>query len=98
MMKLIELISNSKPRSTVLRPFYWMMAFLFTSICTCIFNKSYGWVLDVSLVFFVIIIIAFLVAYFICLSKNPDHLRSENYNINKLEIEKYAASSSKNKT
>ena len=45
MMKLIELISNSKPRSTVLRPFYWVMIIFFSLICICIYNKADWWIL-----------------------------------------------------
>jgi len=97
-MKLIELLSNSKPRSTVLRPFYWAMIIPTSLFGLCMYSKSDWWIILILLVLLIIAFIAFLAAYFICLSRNPDNLRSESYNINKLEIEKYAASSSKNKT
>ncbi len=83
-MKLLDLLSKANPKSTVLRPFYWVMAFPITPIVVCIWNNSYGLVLYISLALLVVTVIAFLVAYFICLSKNPDHLRSENYNISKI--------------
>lgn len=86
-MKLIELLSNTKPNSTVLQPFYWVMLILLGLIYIFNSNKTDRWILLILIVALLIVVIAFVVAYFICLTKNPDNLRSESYNMNKLEIE-----------
>ena len=44
-MKLIELLSNLKARSTVLRPFYWVMLILFSLIGIFNSNKTDWWIL-----------------------------------------------------
>jgi len=87
MMKQFELLTKAKPNSTVLQSFYWLLAFSCATIAICVWKESSSYTLYVSLGVFVFLSIAFVVVYFICLFKNPDLLRSENYNINKLEIE-----------
>lgn len=82
-----EFLSKAKPNSTVLRPFYWLMAIPVTPIVVCIWKESDDGVLYILLGLLVVAFIVFVIAYFICLFKNPDHLRSEGYNISKMEIE-----------
>lgn len=86
--KIVEIVSNTKANSTVLRPFYWMMIILVGLLGICLYYKeSASWLLPVIIALLVIVVAGFMIAYFKCLNRNPDDLRSESYNISKLEIE-----------
>jgi len=87
MVKLLELLSKAKPNSTVLRPFYWVMIILVSLLGISLFKESASWVAPVIIALLVIVVVGWMIAYFKCLNRNPDNLRSESYNISKLEIE-----------
>jgi len=86
-MKLLELLSKAKPDSTVLQPFYWVMLILTFLLGICLSKEIAWWLLPPIIALLVIVFVGWLIAYFKCLNRNPDDLRSESYNIKKMEIE-----------
>lgn len=87
MEKFIELLSNLKSRSTVLRPFHSVMIILVCLLGIVLCKENGSWLLPIIVAILVFVVAGFMIAYFKCLNRNPDDLRSENYNISKLEIE-----------
>jgi len=77
----------SGSRSTVLQPFYWIIGILTTGIFAALQASAPDWVLQVIVLGLGLSIIAFLGAYFYCLVKDRDALRSERYNVTKMAIE-----------
>ena len=88
MEKFIELLSNLKSRSTVLRPFFWVMIILVSLLGIFLYKENASWLLPIIVAILVFAVAGFMIAYFKCLNRNPDDLRSESYNIKKLEIER----------
>ena len=83
----IEKGTLSGSRSTVLQPFYWIIAILTSGVFACLQAKAPEWVLILVVSGMSLSILGFLFAYFYCLVKDKDALRSEKYNVTKMAIE-----------
>ncbi|WGQ15563.1 hypothetical protein [Sphingobacterium faecium] len=86
---MFESATTQGYRSNVLKPIMWIMFVLFAFTITCLYLKQ-----EVFAYIFIGLGIIFLIlsayAYFYCLHKDPDLLRSEKFNIEKTALEKVA--------
>lgn len=91
--QLIEYATSQGYRSNTVKPLMGAMLICFIgSIAAYIYNASVIAYLFAGLG--VVMTIAFLVAYFICLIKDPNLLRSERYNLEKTAIERTSVNDS----
>ncbi|WP_343524384.1 hypothetical protein [Pedobacter sp.] len=83
----LEHATSQGYRSNVVKPLTTMAIILIVATGFLFYFKVdfFGYLIG-SLA--VLMVIAFLISYFICLFKNPDLLRSEKYNLEKTAIEK----------
>lgn len=91
--QLFEYATSQGYRSNTVKPLMGAMLICFVgSIAAYIYDASVIAYLFAGLG--VVMTIAFLVAYFICLIKDPNLLRSERYNLEKTAIERTAINDS----
>ena len=75
-------------RSTILRPIAWMMGILLSATLISVGLHAPFWLQLILAVFLCVTMVLYLFAYLFCLFTDKDALRSENYSISKLAIEK----------
>ena len=75
-------------RSTILRPLAWMMGILLSATVIVVVLQSPFWFQIILSIFLVLSILLYLFTYILCLFTDKDALRSENFTISKLAIEK----------
>jgi len=92
---LFESATTQGYRSNVLKPIMWISFVLFALTIACLILEK-----EIFAFIFVVIGVIFLAmsayAYFYCLHKNPDLLRSEKFNIEKTALEKIAITGDSN--
>lgn len=85
--QFLEFATSQGNRTNVVKPI--LIGFIVTlvgAIAGVYFNSAI--ITEYCLNLSIVLLVAFLIAYFICLFKNPDLLRSEKYNLEKTAIEK----------
>lgn len=85
---LLEQVSGHGSRSTVLKPLGWALALLIPATMLSAFFKLDVWLTRGLGAGAGLSLLAYLVAYFFCLVKDREALRSERYSIQKLAIER----------
>ncbi len=75
-------------RSTALHSLQWALGLLLAALPHTILAKAPEWMLVALLVAIAIVLAVFLGAYIYFLVRNPDALRSEQFTLSKLAIEK----------
>ncbi len=86
---LLQQASSQGSRSTAMNPLVWVLGVLLAALVAVSRMPNLPSYVAFSLmVFAAIAFIAFLVAYFLLLFKNPDALRSEKFTLSKLAIER----------
>jgi ABC-type siderophore export system fused ATPase/permease subunit len=75
-------------RSTALHSLQWAMAIIFSSLATLIYLKAPHWLIVALAIMLGVLVILFVFAYLFLLFKNPDALRSEQYTLSKMALEK----------
>lgn len=84
---ILESVTSQGYRSNVVKPLMGVMVICgIGSIVAFYYEAEILAFVFIGLVCFTVI--AFVVAYYICLFRNPDLLRSERYNLEKTAIEK----------
>jgi hypothetical protein len=76
----------------------WIFGIGLTAISGAVAAGAPNWLLITFACFSGIVLLAFLSAYFYCLFRDPNLLRSEKFNIRKLEIETLQVGDSLNGT
>jgi undecaprenyl pyrophosphate phosphatase UppP len=85
--QLLEIATSQGNRTNVVKPI--LIGFIVTlvgAIAGVYFNSAI--ITEYCLNLSIVLLAAFLIAYFVCLYKNPDLLRSEKYNLEKTALEK----------
>ncbi len=80
--------SVKRSRSTALYSLQWVMGLILASIPMALYAKSPEWILIFFILSFGILFIVFIGAYIYLLRIDRDALRSENFNLSKMAIEK----------
>lgn len=87
--------SSYGARSSIISPWIWMIGTLLAALSTSAILGAATWVLIFFSVLTTIVLISAMVAYFFCLFKGQtDALRSENFNLEKMALEKQISSDS----
>ena len=82
-----EQMNATLTRSDALRPLIWPLGICAISMTFSAFHGSSWLTYALGAMFFVALSL-YLVAYYYCLLKNPDALRSESYNVQKMALER----------
>lgn len=85
---LLEQISGSASRSTVLKPLGWALALFVPGTVVSAWLGLSLWLVGTFATLMALSAALYLAAYVYCLFKDRDALRSESYSIQKLAIEK----------
>jgi flagellar basal body-associated protein FliL len=86
---LLEQASAQGSRSTALNPLGWALAIALSGLAAIVrAEKAPGWLIVLLSVLVSILVLAYLVAYFYFMRKDPDALRSEKFTLSKMAIEK----------
>lgn len=87
--QLFENVTTQGYRSNVIKPLIALLIIMLTATIALFHYKIpfFGYCTGILSI---IIVIIYLVAYLICLNKNPDLLRSERYNLEKTAMENVA--------
>lgn len=81
--------SNTKAsRSTVLKSLTWMVGICLAGLILAATSSINEWVVAVIAVILVLSFVLYAISYIFFMIKNPDALRSEKYNIQKMAVEK----------
>src|SRR5688572_24932875 len=75
-------------RSTALHALQWALGMLLASVTACLWVGAPIWLLVTVLGGAGLVLLVFLGAYVFLLLRNPDALRSENFSLSKMAIEK----------
>lgn len=78
----------SGSRSDVLRVLIWPGAILATLLSASFFGRAPEWITIATFVALVIVFAVYLIAFVVLLFTNPDALRSERFQIEKMAIER----------
>lgn len=85
---LLQQANIGQSRSSVLNPLQWMLVILVFGVAVCLLAHSPSWLVVLFAVMLCLVLILFLCAYVYFASTNPDALRSEQFSLSKLAIEK----------
>lgn len=85
--QLLQHSGASGARANGMQPLIWLLGLLLTATLAS-FSLATFWISIVLTVITVIAFFIFVYVYVYCLHKNPDFLRSENFSIQKMAIEK----------
>ena len=75
-------------RSTALHALQWAIGLLLSGTAVLVFANAPSWLLIGVGVALALVLLVFLGAYIYLLSRNPDALRSEQFSLSKMAIEK----------
>jgi uncharacterized membrane protein YdbT with pleckstrin-like domain len=75
-------------RSTALHALQWALGLLLAAIPITLLAAAPGWLVGFLVVAVGIVLTVFLGAYIFLLLRNPDALRSEEFSLNKMALEK----------
>lgn len=79
---------QSDRRSTVLQPLNWLTAILVAGVVSLSATGAQAWLLVVFAVGLAVLVVCYLVAYWFFAKTNPEMLRSEQFSLRKMEIER----------
>lgn len=88
MQSFMSQASARGARSTALHSLQWALGLLLAAIPTSLVTGAPQWLVVCLLVAVAIVLFVFLGSYVFLLFRNPDALRSEEFSLNKLAIEK----------
>jgi len=84
---ILQQATSQGYRSNVVKPLMGMVIILLCATAVLFYVKFFLFATIIGGLA-IAIVVAFLIAYFYCLWKNPDLLRSERYNLEKTAMEK----------
>ena len=85
---LLQQANIGQSRSSVLNPLQWMLVILVFGIGICLLFHAPTWLVVLFAVMVALALALFLLAYVYFARVNPDALRSEQFSLSKLAIEK----------
>lgn len=85
---LLQQANIGQSRSSVLNPLQWMLVILIFGIAVCLPFHSPNWLIILFAAMLVSVLVLFLAAYVYFAWTNSDALRSEQFSISKLAIER----------
>jgi hypothetical protein len=85
---LLQQANIGQSRSSVLNPLQWMLVILVFGIAVCLLGHAPLWLVILFAILLALVLALFLVAYVYFARVNPDSLRSEQFSLSKLAIEK----------
>jgi hypothetical protein len=85
---LLQQANIGQSRSSVLNPLQWMLVILVFGIGVCLLCHAPLWLVILFAIMLALVLILFLIAYVYFARVNPDSLRSEQFSLSKLAIEK----------
>jgi hypothetical protein len=85
---LLQQANIGQSRSSVLNPLQWTLVILVFGVAACLLFHAPPWLVILFAVMLALALILFLGAYVYFASVNPDALRSEQFSLSKLAIEK----------
>jgi hypothetical protein len=85
---LLQQANIGQSRSSVLNPLQWLLVILVAGIVLCVWLHSPSWLVTLFAVMVVLVLLLFLGSYIYFMRKNPDALRSEQFSLSKLAIER----------
>lgn len=88
MRSFLSQASAKGARSTALHSLQWALGLLLASLPPMVWAKAPEWLMALTVALVVVVILVFLGAYVFLLLKNPDALRSEEFSLSKLALEK----------
>lgn len=75
-------------RSTALHSLQWALGLLLAAIPPTVWSGAPAWLFAALIVAVVLVLLVFLGAYIYLLTRNPDALRSEEFSLSKMAMEK----------
>lgn len=75
-------------RSTALHALQWVLGLLLSALPFLVWAGAPLWILVTAMSAIVVVLLVFLVTYVYLLFRNPDALRSENFTLSKLAMDK----------
>jgi hypothetical protein len=85
---LLQQANIGQSRSSVLNPLQWMLVILVFGLGICLLFHAPVWLVVLFAVMVALVLVLFLLAYLYFARVNPDALRSEQFSLSKLAIEK----------
>lgn len=85
---LFNLAQIGQSRTSITNPLQWTLAILVIAIVLFSLVHVPAIVTTIMLICFAIAFLLFIYAYLFCMHTNPDVLRSENYHLSKMAIER----------
>ncbi len=85
---LLQQSSIGQSRSSALNPLQWVLVILLAGAVICPLVNAPSWLLKILVGLTVIIVILIATSYVYFMFKNPDALRSEQYTLSKIALEK----------
>lgn len=83
-----NLAQIGQSRSSITNPLQWTLVILGGAILLTGLMKMPPWITDAMVVCFLFVLVLFVYAYLYFMHKNPDVLRSENFHLSKMAIER----------
>ena len=88
LQSLLQHANASGSKSTALQPLVWVITVLTTALVAAVQVQASPWIVGGLAVLAGVVVLALLAAYWHFAVKNPDYLRSERFNLTKMQIEK----------
>jgi hypothetical protein len=88
MRSFLSQSSAKGARSTALHSLQWALGLLLASLPTLAWAKAQDWLFVLIIGMIVFVLLVFLGAYIYLLLRNPDALRSEEFSLSKMAMEK----------
>jgi hypothetical protein len=85
---LLQQANIGQSRSSVLNPLQWLLVILVAGVAICLLFHSPSWLIGLFAVMLILVLCLFLGSYIYFARTNPDALRSEQFSLSKLAIEK----------
>jgi hypothetical protein len=85
---LTNLAEIGQSRTSITNPLQWTMVIFVLGIALVVFARTPAWLLIVFVIGLMVVLGLFSYAYLYCMHTNPDVLRSENYHLSKMAIER----------
>lgn len=80
-------IKNAKNVNSALNPLLWLIGIFLLFFFVVLFHRLEFWITAVLLIFLFLILITILGCFIYFMLKKPDYLRSESYQIQKINME-----------
>lgn len=85
---LFNLAEIGQSRTSITNPLQWTMVILVIARLLSAVTGLPPWILEAMTVALIVVLALFIYAYIFCMHTNPDVLRSENYHLSKMAIER----------